>query len=64
MIRNVRLTDSSTLTAMYNYYIRTSGATFEETEISEDEMSERITKIHFEKHCTLFKQSSPIPLKF
>lgn len=49
MIRNVRLTDSTALTAMYNHYIRTSGATFEEVEIPEVEMRERIQKIHFEK---------------
>ncbi len=49
MIRNVRLTDSTALTAMYNHYIRTSGATFEEEEISEDEMRERIQKIHLDK---------------
>jgi len=49
MIRNVSLTDSAALTELYNYYIRTSGATFEEVEITEEEMRERITKIHFEK---------------
>ena len=38
MIRNVRLTDSVALTELYNYYIRTSGATFEEVEITEDEI--------------------------
>lgn len=62
MIRNVQLKDSSALTDLYNFYIRTSGATFEETEISEDEMSERITKIHFEKHFPyiVFEEDSKI----
>lgn len=49
MIRNVTLNDAEALTRIYNHYIETSGATFEETPISEDELRKRINNIHFEK---------------
>lgn len=47
MIRSIQLTDATALTDIYNYYVRTSGVTFEEVEISNDEMRNRISKIHF-----------------
>ena len=49
MIRNVKYSDAETLTKLYNHYIQTSGATFEETLISSDEMHSRIQHIHFAK---------------
>ncbi len=49
MIRNVKLEDAESLTTMYNYYIETSGVTFEETLITADDMRSRIQQIHFEK---------------
>ncbi len=49
MIRAVTLLDAEALTAIYNPFIRTSSATFEETEITVDEMRKRIQSIHFEK---------------
>ena len=50
MIRNVTLNDSSALSELYNYFIRTSGATFDEIEITQEEMGKRIKNIHFDKH--------------
>lgn len=50
MIRSVLLSDAPSLTAIYNPFIRTSTATFEEVEISEDEMERRIKSIHFEQN--------------
>jgi len=49
MIRSVTLKDAEVLTEIYNHYILTSGATFEENEISSDVMLTRIQSIHFEK---------------
>ena len=50
MIRDVTLHDAKALSAIYNPFIRTSSATFEETEITIEEMRRRIQTIHFEKH--------------
>lgn len=46
MIRKVKLEDAEALTEIYNHYIRTSGATFEEIEIPKEEMQSRIQQIH------------------
>lgn len=45
MIRPVDSTDIEQITHMYNSYIRTSLVTFEEEEVSTDEMERRIDKI-------------------
>lgn len=49
MIREVMLTDAPALAEMYNYYIRTSIITFEETGITSDEMERRIRRITLEQ---------------
>lgn len=49
MIRNVSLNDAEEITAIYNPFIRTSTSTFEETEISVEEMAKRIQRIHFDE---------------
>lgn len=45
MIRPVDATDIAQITEMYNMYIRTSLATFEEEEITKEEMSDRVNRI-------------------
>ena len=50
MIRDVTLHDAEALAAIYNPFILTSSATFEETEITVGEMRRRIQSIHFEKN--------------
>ncbi|MFV8816652.1 arsinothricin resistance N-acetyltransferase ArsN1 family B [Haliea sp. E17] len=45
MIRAVADTDASAIADIYNHYIRTSVATFEEAEIAAEEMSARIRKV-------------------
>ena len=47
MLREVRIEDAEQLTTIYNYYIRTSGVTFEEEPITSSEMRSRIEKIRF-----------------
>jgi L-amino acid N-acyltransferase YncA len=46
MVRQVRSEDAEQLTAIYNYYIETSGVTFEEDKIASSEMRFRIEKIN------------------
>ena len=46
MVRQVRPEDAEQLTAIYNYYIETSGVTFEEDKIASSEMRSRIAKIN------------------
>lgn len=46
MVRQVRPEDAEQLTAIYNYYIDTSGVTFEEVQIMPSEMRLRIKKIN------------------
>jgi len=49
MIRPVELKDAKAITGIYNEYVVNSVATFETEEVSEDEMSARISEIssHF-----------------
>jgi phosphinothricin acetyltransferase len=44
-IRVASATDAKGIAGIYNYYIRESVITFEESDVSVDEMSDRITKI-------------------
>ena len=46
MVRLVRPEDAEQLTAIYNYYIETSGVTFEEDKVASSEMRFRIEKIN------------------
>jgi phosphinothricin acetyltransferase len=45
MIRNVKLSDASALAQIYNYYVKNTPITFEETPIAIDEMQARIEGI-------------------
>jgi len=45
MIRNVKVEDAAQICSIYNYYIQNTTITFEEIDLSETEMSERIEKI-------------------
>lgn len=45
MIREAKISDAQFITAIYNYYIKNSIATFEEKEIDETEIENRIKKI-------------------
>lgn len=45
MIRPVEITDAAVICEIYNYYIDNTTVTFEETGVSEDEMSKRISTI-------------------
>lgn len=62
MIRAVTLIDAEELANIYNPFIRSSSATFEETEITVDEMRNRIQSIHFEKNYPylIFEQEGKI----
>ena len=43
MIRNVKITDASTIANIYNHYILNTNVTFEEVAITADEMKKRIS---------------------
>lgn len=45
MIRNVRDTDFNVIADIYNYYIKNTIITFEETAITADEMQKRFNKV-------------------
>ncbi len=45
MIREAQLADAEAICGIYNKYIKTSTATFEETPVSREEMTERIRTI-------------------
>jgi phosphinothricin acetyltransferase len=45
MIRPVQISDLSSIQDIYNYYIRETTATFEETQISEEDLAGRISKV-------------------
>ncbi len=45
MIRGAVETDCDSIAAIYNYYIRSSEATFEETELESSEIKRRIDKV-------------------
>ncbi|TYP99948.1 phosphinothricin acetyltransferase [Tenacibaculum adriaticum] len=45
MIRKVTLQDAATITNIYNYYVRTSVATLEEQEVSEEYFKDEIKNI-------------------
>ena len=45
MIRDVKLEDSKNICAIYNHYIKNTSATFEEEEVTEDIMMDRILNI-------------------
>ncbi len=42
MIRNVEIKDAKAIADIYNYYVKNTIITFEEDEVSEDEMKKRI----------------------
>ena len=42
MIRNAKLSDAEAIADIYNFYVRNTLVTFEETEVSEEEMAKRI----------------------
>lgn len=45
MIRNAVNTDSKSISEIYNYYVKNTIITFEEDEVSEDEMAHRINSV-------------------
>jgi phosphinothricin acetyltransferase len=45
VIREVRLSDSSAIAEIYNYYIENSTATFEEVPVTVSDMEERIQEL-------------------
>ena len=45
MIRNCSAQDAAAVCAIYNYYVRETVITFEESPVSEADMAQRITEI-------------------
>lgn len=62
MIRLIQPQDVSAVTDIYNYYIRTSIITFEEEEITTDEMERRIQEISetFQMPFIVFEENNEV----
>ena len=45
MIRKVELSDSVEIASIYNHYIKNTNITFEEKEVTQDEVTRRIKKV-------------------
>ncbi|WP_406610060.1 N-acetyltransferase family protein [Agarivorans sp. JK6] len=59
-IRDVREGDSQQICQIYNYYVETSGATFEEQLVSQGVMAERIASIQKQLPWLVFEEAGEI----
>ena len=60
MIREATIQDATAITAIYNYYIKNSVITFEEEQLTSDQMAQRIMNISKEYPYLVYEEEGKI----